>query len=444
VRRLHHDDAEQALIGAVILVGERAFDAAAVEPGDLYNLRHRTIWEAMVELRDNGHPPGDVQLLEDVLAEKLDLVGGLSYLAKVTEATVPDHVAEYSRLIRTSALTRRVQESLAELSQSAFEGTELLAAVMERVQGLARHVEDPTRSMPEVITAAMAELQEAHERSLEGHAVWGIPTGFVDLDDSLGGLQRGTVVILAGRPSMGKSALARSIADNVVKSDTGGAHVFSPEDNATTYAIRQIADEGNVPLDHFRSLKLKQGDLASISYVATRLKERHRWLIDDSAALSTSDIALRVRKHLVDTETALVVVDYAQLLRERDVPAHELRLQVEAVASRLVAVARNHNVCVLLLSQLSRACEGRSGNDRKPKLSDLRESGALEQIADVVMFVYRDEVYDPDTDDKGITEVLIRKNKNGPTGSVRLAWDAATATHRPLSNRAAEPSQRSF
>lgn len=442
MRRLHHAEAEAALLGAVILRGDAAFDQAAVEPADLFDLRNRLVWEAMGELRNAGHPCGDVNLIADVLGERIEQVGGLVYLAKTTEATSPDHVVEYSSLIRRSALTRRVQEALADLAHSHLEGTELLAQVLERAQGLARHIEDPTQSMPSVVKQAMDELAAALDRAEKGEAVWGLPTGYHELDKTLGGLQIGKLAILAARPSMGKSSLARSIASHVV--GTGdGAHVFSIEDTATTYALRQIADEARVPLDAFRTLKLKAKQLAPIDYVQRRLREKKRWLLDETAALSTAEIGLRVRKHLVESATRLVVVDYAQLLTEPDVPAADLRVQMTMISKRLAAVARSMNVAVLLLSQLSRACEQRS-DDKRPRLSDLRESGSLEQDAEQVLFLYRDEVYNPNTEDAGICEVLIRKNKNGPTGTVRLAWDAQHATLRSLSTREPEPAQQRF
>jgi len=425
----------------VLLRGDPAFDQAAVEAEDLFDLRHRLIWRAMCELRDAGHPCGDETLIADVLGDRIEQVGGLTYIAKTTEATSPERVVEYSRLIRRAALTRRVQESLAELAQSSLEGTELLAQALDRIQSLARHVDDPTRSMPQVVVDMMRSLNEAIERAESGEAVWGIPTGFTELDKVLGGLQIGKLVILAARPSMGKSALARSIARHVVER-IGGVHVFSIEDTAETYAIRQISDESRVPLDYFRTLKLKEKHLAPIGYVANRLKEKHRWLIDETATLSTADVALRVRKHMSENDTRLVVIDYAQLMTEADIPAHEPRLQMNAISKRLVGVARSYGVAVLLLSQLSRKCESRE--DKRPILSDLRESGSLEQDAEQVVMLYRDEVYNPDGDDQGITEAIVRKNKNGPCGTVRMQWDARHATHRSLSTREPEPAQQSF
>jgi replicative DNA helicase len=430
------------MIGAVILKGEGAYDQAAVEPDDVYDLRHKSIWEAMGELRNAGQPPGDVQLIAELLGERIDAVGGIAYLAKTTESTVPDHVPEYSRLIRTAALTRRVQGTLAELAASSLEGSELLAQVLERAQSLARHVEDPTRAMPEIVKAAMLSLSDALRRKEEGQTVWGVETGYPELDKILAGVQRGKVSILAARPSMGKSAMARSIAAHVVKSGQGGAHVFTPEDTAETYALRQLSDDSRVALERFRTLKLKAKELAPIQYAANRLRERRLWLIDETAGISTSDIALRTRKHIVENETALIVVDYAQLLTERDIPLSDPVLQLTMISRRLIGVAKNHNVAVLLLSQLSRACEKRE--DKRPLLSDLRESGALEQDAEAVVVLYRDEMYNEHTEDAGITEAIIRKNKNGPTGTVRLTWDAKTATHRSLSTRTDEPAQRSF
>jgi replicative DNA helicase len=439
-RRLHYDSAEQALLGAVILEGDGAYDAAAVEPGDFFNLRHQKIWGAMRDLRELGQPAGDVQLLESALAEDLDPVGGLAYLASLTAATVPSHVSEYSRLVRKAALTRRVQLALSELTSSDLEGSELLAEVLDRVRRLTVDLDDPARTMAEAAVETRDELTEAVARKEAGEGCWGLSTGYADVDDLLGGLQRGVVTILAGRPSMGKSALARSFAANVVAAGYG-AHVFSLEDSRRSYTLRQLSDTGSVPLKRFQTLDLKYGDVESVGRAVSMLRERRRWLIDDTAALGASEIALRVRKHKPEVDTALVVVDYGQLIREPDIPPNELRVQLEVATKRLVELARTEDICVLLLSQLSRACETRP--NKRPILSDLRESGNLEQDAYAVMFLYLDEKYNEESEDRGVAELLLRKNKNGSTGTVKLAFDADTATFKTFSPRS-EPTQGSW
>lgn len=440
MRQLHNDDAEKGILASVLLVGEPALDQALVDPSEFFNMRHRAIFSAMQELRAEGRPPGDVQLLCDALGSRLEACGGLDYLVGLLERRfVTDHVANYAQLVRRAAMTRNVLATLAELQSSDLEGVELLGRVLESVSTLARGIDDAAVTIGEAVREAYTALTAALDRKEEtGSATWGIPTGFSQLDLILGGIPREVVTIIAGRPSHGKSALARSIADNAnLLSADCGVHVFTPEDSRKTYALRQISDVGRISLAQMRGLRIDRAMLAKISRAAGEIYPRTGWLIDDTSGIGSAEIAMRVRKHKRENRTGLVIVDYMQLLRERGVPLYDKTTQVAVAAENLQELARTEKVAVIGVSQLNRDCEKR--DDKRPILSDLRQAGELEQIADNVVFVYRDEVYDRDTDEKGITELLIRKNKNGPTGRVKLAFDEETATHRELSSRSAPP-----
>jgi replicative DNA helicase len=232
---------------------------------------------------------------------------------------------------------------------------------------------------------------------------------------------------------MGKSSLARGIAD-AVHATGAGVHAFTPEDNAQTYALRALSGRSGVAIEAMLGLRVREAELSRISEACDDYSSATRWLVDDTAGLGSAELAARVRRHRRENDTQLVVVDYLQLLHEPNVPAHDLRVQVEQATRNLVALARTERVAVLALSQLSRRCEERP--DKRPTLADLRESGALEQAAEAVMMVYRDDVYNAGAE-PGVTEVILRKNKNGRTGVVRLFFNLATTTFSDLSAREA-------
>lgn len=438
MRRLHYLEAEKAMLGGIMIGGDEALDRVLIADRDLFDMRHRAILQAMRRLRARSVPCGDLQLLEGELGAQA-LAIGLGYLAVLANSGSAALVEQYAELVRRAAMTRNILRTLDELRDGREEGDALLGKMLEGLSGLLRDIETTAVPMSEAVREACRELMAAQDAG----GVWGLPTGYDALDDILGGLQVGVVTIVAGRPSMGKSAIARSIAESYNRVAGGGVHVFTPEDSRRTYALRALSDESRVSLECIRALKLSQGDFGQIVRAADSMAQRTTWLIDDTAGLSSNDIAMRVRRHARENGTKLVVVDYVQLLREDGVPAHDKRMQVELAAENLVKLARSEGIAVLLVSQLSRECEKR--DDKRPMLSDLRESGALEQLAEAVLFVYRDEVYNAGEDwcEKGITEVLVRKNKNGRTGAAKLAWHAETATHRPLSYRTPEPARPS-
>lgn len=429
MRRLQYSEAERALVCAVMLGGDAVLDRMLVEPEEFYDPRSREVFSAMRALRARGNPPGDVKLLEVEIGPRMQAIGGLGFFAELVSDTHAslDHVEHYESLVRKAALTRRTITTLSELQTSDLEGTELVARVLEQTSLLARLTDDPAVTIGEAVKEAFSMLAEARKSG----RTWGLTTGFDDLDKAIGGLQYSVLTILAGRPSMGKSALARSIAANANLKADAGIHVFTPEDSRRTYAMRQMSDESRVTLENLRSLRISDTEFQQVQRAAGDLWRRRNWLIDDTAGLSSTDIAMRVRKHKRDNNTKLVVVDYAQLIREPGVALGDKRMQVEIAAENLAQLARSEGVALLLLSQLSRECEKRE--DKRPMLSDLRESGALEQLAEAVIFVYRDEYYNPDSSAAGMSEAIVRKNKNGACCTVKLKWDANTATHRPYS-----------
>lgn len=420
--------AERCVLGAILLRND-ALDQVELDPEDFSQPKYREAFSAMLRLRERGKPIDPVTVCDETPehARSLSMLSGM-----VADVPTADNVAHYAAIVRDKARLQRLSVSACMLLQrcheAGAEADEVLAQGAAMVAESARVVRDNTVGMDRLVIDAWKHLAALNEQREGGAVAWGLGTGFQELDVLLGGIQRGVVTILAGRPSMGKSSLARSIAEQVVLSGRG-AHVFSAEDSALSYTLRCLADAARVDLHRLRSVRLNKGDLGSLRAAADKLYQP-RWLVDDSAGISSAQVAMRVRRHAEKNGTALVVVDYVQLLREQG--AKDEREHVERAAVGLQRLARQENVGLLLVSQLSRACEGRPLADRRPVLSDLRESGVLEQIADAVVFLYRDEVYNPQTKTPGEGEAIVRKNKHGRTGTISLQWDGPTATYRPL------------
>ena len=413
-------DAERTVAGAVMLSGD-VYDRCDLRPADFYDARLRTMWAAAGILRSQGVPI-DPATLHD---QEPSLEYGLLTELMGSVLTV-SYVEWHAAIVRRAAFQRAIKRALVAAQASDLEGEEYLANAYRQLDAVRLHrYEDPTVTIGAAVQKAYGELAR-----LEAGEVPGVPTGLVDLERTLGGLPRGALTVVAARPSMGKSSLARVIASGA-NAAGHGCHVFSPEDTSRAYALRAVADEARVSLEELRLGRIRdRGAMQDIEAASSRLFQRQGWVIDDTAGLSSADVGLRVRRHARMNGTGLVVVDYLQLLREPDVRRGERKQQVDAALEGLLALARLDNLAVLVCSQLSRACEGR--DNKRPLLSDLRESGEIEQCADVVLAIYRDEVYHPESQDAGTAEIRILKNKHGRTGTVLMAWDAPSATFRPL------------
>lgn len=425
----HSIEAEQAVLGAMLLSADAAHEAVALlQPGDFYNVKHRTVFEAIAALTAENTPVDLVSVAERLRAGgHLDNIGGAAYITALANA-VPTaaNVEHYAKIVREKAILRRVIAAAGNVIERAYAGDmQALDMAQEAFLGL-----EPPGAVDEVPTMHELLLEVYNvleERAQKRSAVTGLSTGYSDLDNMTSGLQPGELMIVGGRPSMGKSALARNIAENAARA---GAQVlvFSLEDTARNVVQRSLSRFSGVSNWDMRRGAIEAVESQQIAKAAEVLR-RMPMRVCDRAGLTVADIRRICRKHSRQSGLGLVVVDYIQLLRPvRD--ANNRHLEVSESAQGLRALAKELNVPVLTVAQLSRSVEAR--NDKRPQMSDLKESGDLEQVADTILLLYRDEYYHPESSKRGIAEVLVVKNKNGPTGVCELAWDAETVTFRSL------------
>ncbi|MGH6944681.1 MAG: replicative DNA helicase [Geminicoccaceae bacterium] len=464
----HNVEAEQALLGAILINNEAYYRVGEyLRPEHFYEPVHGRIFEAMVRLIERGRLADHVTLKvafdEDEALRDLD---GAQYLARLARAAETILNAEdYGRLLHDLALKRGLVRVGEDVVNRAYDptveegGREQIEAAEQQLFHLAQEgdVEGGFRAFPAVLSSAITMVEAAYQKDSR---VTGVPTGLIDLDEKLGGLQPSDLIILAGRPSMGKTALAVTIAANAsatraVGSDLEGlagpnyaVGMFSLEMSAEQLAMRLLSAEADLGSDDLRRGKLKDSDFARVVQASQSLAARP-FHIDDTPALSVAALRTRARRLKRRHGLSLLVVDYLQLVRPVSSSSQTNRVQeIAEITQGLKAIAKELHLPVLALSQLSRAVEQRE--DKRPQLSDLRESGAIEQDADVVMFVYRDEYYQerseprqrPDEGDErfqeryetwrkryeaslGVADVIIAKQRNGPIGSIRLMFDAA-------------------
>lgn len=419
------DSSERSVLGAVLLHNE-ALPRVALEPDDFHDPRNRIVWTAMQGLASAGRAIDPLTLARQLGDVADRLAGHIADCIGIVPTS--DNVEHYAAIVADAALTRRVRVSCSEIAHSQLAGEELLQHALKVILQLAATRTEGAINMGELARTTLTDVTDLLERRANGEiASSGLLTGLAALDTLTGGIQTGVLTVLGGRPSMGKSSLARTIADNVAATGVG-VHVFSLEDRRSAYARRVLADRGRVDLQRLNTLRLDRGEVAKLEMAARELSDQRRWLVDDVAGMSGAQVAMRVRRHATENRTKLVVVDYAQIMREPEARRDDKRMQVAISVETLHELARKEDLAVLLISQLNRELERR--DNKRPMLSDLREAGDIEQIADVVMFCYRDEVYNRDSPAKGMGEVIVAKNKHGQPSTARLAWDAPTATYR--------------
>jgi replicative DNA helicase len=462
----HNIEAEQALLGA-ILINNEAYHRVGefLRPEHFYEPVHGRIFATMVRLIESDrladHVTLKVAFEDDEALRELDGAQYLARLARAAESII--NAEDYGRLLHDLALKRGLIHVGEELVNKAYDATlpetgrEQIEAAEQRLFVLAQEgeIEGGFREFPAVLTSAVRLIEAAYHKDSR---IVGVPTGLIDLDDKLGGLQRSDLIILAGRPSMGKTALALTIAANAAEQRAVGPDaeglaspyytvgLFSLEMSAEQLATRLLSGLSNISSDDLRKGKLREDDWKKVVRASIDLQNRPLF-IDDTPALSVAALRARARRLKRRQGLSLVVVDYLQLVRPVSSNSQTNRVQeVAEITQGLKAIAKELDIPVLALSQLSRAVEQRE--DKRPQLSDLRESGAIEQDADVVMFVYRDEYYlersEPQpragqSEDKydeehrkwleryeksrGIADLMIAKQRNGPIGSIKLAFD---------------------
>ena len=428
----HNLDAEQSLLGSLLIDRDAIIRVAAfVKPEDFYAPANGTVYRAVLDLY-NRREPTDVVTLTDELGrrDQLEAVGGAAYLSALVSA-VPTavHVEYYGRIVERTATLRRLIDAGTQIVTIGYRDGVETEDALDAAERAVFEVSQKRQTKDFVAVADVLDRFFDQIDYLQQHRgeVVGVGTGFADLDQLLGGLQRSDLVIVAARPSMGKTSLALGLAHGAAIAHGKTVGVFSLEMSAEQLVQRLLAMETGVDAHRLRLGQIDDTEWDRISRAFGRLAEA-RVFIDDQAAASVMDVRSKARRLQAEHGLDLLVVDYLQLMTGR---RSENRVQeISEISRGLKGLARELNIPVVALSQLSRAVETRA--DHRPMLSDLRESGSIEQDADVVLFIYREDKYEEDSDKRGIAEIIVAKHRNGPVGSVNLRFFERTARFADL------------
>ena len=425
-------EAERATLGSILLNRDAivAVDGWLL-PEYFYLERHAWIYEAMQACYRRRVPP-DTSTVSDELRrrERLEQVGGLLYLIELANA-VPTavHIEYYGRVVERTAILRRLINAGGKIAAMGFDEREELEITLDKAEAELFAVSQKRANQDFIHIGQVVDTYFEQINYLNEHRgeVVGVPTGYVDLDEVTGGLQRSDLIILAARPATGKTSLALCLAYNVAMRGNGTVGVFSLEMSRDQLVQRIIAMHTGIDTQRLRTGNIRDTDLQNVMEALGQLSSVPIY-IEDSAGLSITDVRAKARRLHAEAGLDLLIIDYLQLMQGR---SRDNRVQeVSEISRGLKALARELNVPLIALSQLSRAVEGRATH--VPMLSDLRESGSIEQDADIVMFIYREELYDKETDKKGIAEIHIAKHRNGPTAVIPLRFDANTTSFQNL------------
>lgn len=436
-------DAEASLLGAVLIDSDAIVKVAdIVRPGDFYDERHAHIYEAVLKLYEK-HSPIDVLTLSDQLKNSgmLDIVGGASYLTELTNfVPTATHADRYAEIIAQKSTRRRLIKASQSITALGFDESQSLQELIETAetelfQVSQNHIKQDIHSIENILSESFDRLDELHK---DKGKLRGVSTGYKDLDGMLAGLQRSDLFILAARPSMGKTAFVLNLAHNVAVKAEQPVLVFSLEMGKEQLVDRMLARESGVDAWALRTGNLTDDDFEKISHAMGTLSEAQIY-IDDTPGITVSDLRTKARREAHQHPLGLIIVDYLQLMSGGSRFSGESnRVQeISEISRGLKGVARELNVPLIALSQLSRSVENRS--PQIPQLADLRESGSIEQDADVVAFLYREDYYNPESERKNIMDVFIKKHRNGPTGQVELYFDREKQRIRSLDTRHDQP-----
>ena len=421
----HSVEAEQSVVGAMLMDKDAITTASEIISGqDFYQASYGVVFDSMVELFNEGKPV-DLVTLQERLKEK-DVPPEISSLEFVRDLVnaVPTsaNVKYYAEIVADKAMMRKLIKLTESIANTCYVGKESLPVIMEQTEKsvfeLLQHRN--TGDYVPIKDVVLNALERIEKASKNKGTVTGIPTGFIDLDYKLSGLQPSDLVLVAARPSMGKTAFVLNIAQYVAFKKNKGVAIFSLEMSKEQLVNRMFSLESQVDAQALRTGNLKDSEWEKLIEGAGIIGKSHL-VIDDTPGISVSELRSKCRKYKLEQDLQLVIIDYLQLMSGSVGGKSESRQQeISEISRSLKALARELNVPVIALSQLSRAVESRP--DKRPMLSDLRESGAIEQDADVVMFIYRDEYYNKDSEFKKQAEIIIAKQRNGPVGTVNLAW----------------------
>jgi replicative DNA helicase len=427
----HSVEAEQSVLGGILL-DSTAWDKIAdiLQEYDFYRYEHRLIFRHIALLIEHAKPVDAITVAESMENNaELDKAGGLSYLGSLAQ-NVPSaaNIRRYAEIVRERAVMRKLAEVGTEIATSAYnpggrDAGQLLDEAESRVFEIAEAGERGRQgfvAIPPLLTQVVERIETLYSRD-NASDVTGIATGFTDLDSMTSGLQPGDLVIVAGRPSMGKTAFSVNIAEHVALEVNKPVAIFSMEMGGTQLAMRMIGSVGRLNQHTLRTGKLEDDDWSRMTHALGRLNEAPIF-IDETAALNSLELRSRARRlHRQNDGLGLIVIDYIQLMSSNSSKGGENRAtEISEISRSLKSLAKELHVPVIALSQLNRSLEQRP--NKRPIMSDLRESGAIEQDADLILFIYRDEVYNPDSQDKGKAEIIIAKQRNGPIGKIDLTF----------------------
>lgn len=419
----HNMEAEQSVLGAMLLSKEASYQVAEyLKAEDFYRDAHRKIFDVIVKLNENREPVDLITVTEALRTAKiLEQVGGVMYLTTLTE-TVPTtaNVLYYCQIVEEKAILRRLINTTSEILSKAYDGADdvetLLDDAERKVLDIAqkRRVEN-YHHIKDILLSTFERIEELYNSD---GGITGVPTGFPDLDERTSGLQPSDLILIAARPSMGKTAFALNIAQNAAIRHKVPVAIFSLEMSKEQLVQRMLCSESNVDSHRLRTGKLMEDDWPRLARAMGPLSQAPIF-IDDTPGITALEIRGKARRIKAEHGLGLIIIDYLQLMSGSG-RSENRQQEISDISRSLKALARELSVPVVALSQLSRAPEMRA--DHRPILSDLRESGSQEQDSDLVAFLYRDDYYNPDTEQKNIAEVIIAKQRNGPTGTVKLVW----------------------
>ena len=447
----HDVEAEKAVLSALLLDNNAVHSVLnEIAPEDFYHPSHQQIYSAMLALQDENQPV-DLHTLSDYLntQKRLDAVGGLVFLSELADyAATSANVLHHARIVRDKSVKRNLIRVAAQIAESSFDQTDdseqLLDEAESKIFDLGQAKARTTFTTLDVgLHEAMNHIDDLMESSGE---LTGVPSGYKDLDADTGGLQPGELIVIAARPSMGKTALALNVARNAAVDAHKKVAIFSLEMTKRSLILRLLASEAQVNFTNFRKGYGNAEAYRRIQSAANRLSGAQIWM-DDTGTITILEIKAKCRRLKSEHGLDLVMVDYLQLAHG-NTPTSRKDLEIAEISHGLKALAKELDIPVIALSQLNRGPEQRDPDKRRPNMGDLRESGAIEQDADVIAFIYRDEVYNPTEENQGLAELIIAKQRNGPTGTIKLQFDGQYARFRDLSSERREelglPSREGF
>ncbi len=420
-------EAEQAVLASVLLDNDLMNGVVEVlRPEDFYQGAHRTLFSAMLELYERGRAIDPLTIAEALKGKDgKEAAGGVAYLSELID-NIPTiaNAMDYARMVKEKSILRKTIAVSQQIAASAYQGVTELDEFLDRTEqaifAIAEEKIKPSYySMSEMSKEAMREIEKLYEKK---EMVTGIPSGFRDLDGKTAGFQRADMIVVAARPGMGKTALCLNVALNAALRNRIPVAIFSLEMSRQQLALRMICSEARVEFQRLRTGYLTQDEINKIVAAVGRLSEAPIYT-DDSGALSALELRAKARRLKKDKDIGLVVVDYLQLMRGSATRGNlESRVQeISEISRSLKALAKELDIPVIAISQLNRGVEARA--DRRPQMADLRESGAIEQDSDLILFIYREEMYDRENEEKkGKAEVIIGKQRNGPMGTVELTF----------------------